>query len=278
MKLGEFKIDWLQGGVFRMDGGAMFGVVPRALWTRKYPVDEDDNTIELLNACMLIQTPAGNVVIETGFGNKISDKAKKIFRIGPDWDLPGSLDGLGLKREDIDYVILTHCDFDHAGGVTMNNADGVEELTLPNAKHIVQRAEWEDALNPNTRSANTYLKENFEILKNSDKLVVVEGDYEVMPGIRTELTGGHTRGHQVVWIESAGEHAVHMADLLPTHAHHNPLWVMAFDNYPLDAIDKKQELHKEAEAKNAWYLLYHDTQMKACKFGERGKVTDKVLE
>ena len=276
MKLGEFEIDWLQGGVFRMDGGAMFGVVPHALWTRKYPVDEADNTIELLNACMLVRTPGGNVVIETGFGNKISDKQKKIFRVGPDWDLPGSLDALGLKREDIDYVILTHCDFDHAGGVIMLGAGGEPELTFPKAKYVVQSVEWEDALAPNIRTANTYLEENFTLLKDSDNLVLIEGDHEVVPGVRVELTGGHTRGHQVVWIESEGEHAVHMADLLPTHAHHNPLWIMAYDNFPMDAIAKKQELYKEAEDKDAWYLFYHDTSMKACKFGEKGKVTEKV--
>lgn len=276
MKLGKFDIDWLQGGVFRMDGGSMFGVVPRALWSRKYDVDDSDNSIELLNACMLLRTPAGNVLIETGFGNKISDKAKKIFRVGPDWDLPGSLEALGLKREDIDYVILTHCDFDHAGGVSMLGDSGEPELTFPNAMHVVQKLEWEDALSPNIRSANTYLKENFTLLKDSDKLMIIDGDHEVVPGVRVELTGGHTRGHMVVWIESEGEHAVHMADLLPTHAHHNPLWIMAYDNYPMDAIAKKQELHKRAEELNAWYLLYHDTNMKACKFGEKGKVSEKV--
>ncbi len=276
MKLGKFDIDWLQGGVFRMDGGAMFGVVPRALWTRRYDVDEADNSIELLNACMLVRTPAGNVVIETGFGNKISDKLKKIYRVGPDWDLPGSLSGFGLEREDIDYVILTHCDFDHAGGAIMLGAGGEPELTFPKAKHIVQSVEWEDALSPNIRTKNTYLPENFTLLKDSDNLVLIEGGHEVVPGVRVELTGGHTRGHQVVWIESGGEHAVHMADLLPTHAHHNPLWVMAYDNYPLEAIEWKQELHERAEELNAWYLFYHDTYMKACRFGEKGKVTEKI--
>ncbi len=276
MKLGEFQIDWLQGGVFRMDGGAMFGVVPRALWTRKYAVDEEDNSIELLNACMLVRTPEANIVIETGFGNKISEKLKKIYRVGPDWDLPGSLSGFGLEREDIDHVILTHCDFDHAGGAIMHNASGEPELTFPSAMHIVQRVEWEDAMSPNIRSLNTYLPENFSLLKGSDNLLLVEGTHEVVPGVHVELTGGHTRGHQVVWLESQGAHAVHMADLLPTHAHHNPLWIMAYDNYPMEAIERKQELHKRAEELNAWYLFYHDTYMKACRFGEKGKVSEKV--
>ena len=274
MKVGDFEIDWLQGGEMRIDGGAMFGVVPKVLWARKYDV-ADDNTLRLLNAPMLVRTPEANVVIDTGLGNKFSEKQRKIFQVGPDWDLPGSLAALGLTREDIDYVILTHCDFDHAGGAVMNG-EGGPELTFPNAKHVVQKAEWEDALNPDIRSASTYFIENFALIKDSPGLVVVEGKHEVLPGVRVELTGGHTRGHQVVWLESGGEAALHMADLLPSHAHHNPLWVMAYDNFPLDAIEKKQELHRRASEMNAWYIFYHDPYLKACKFRDKGIVVDKV--
>jgi len=230
----------------------------------------------MLNSPMLVRTPEHNIVIETGVGNKLSDKQKKIFQISPDWDIPGGLEAQGLSRDDIDFCILTHCDFDHVGGAVMFNEQGETELTFPRAKYIVQKLEWEDALNPNIRSANTYLAPNFEGLEAAGQLVIVEGAYEGAPGVHLVLTGGHTRGHQVVWLESGGEVALHMADLLPTHAHHNPLWVMAFDNYPMDVIAKKQELHAEAEAKDAWYIFFHDPYLKACKFGQKGEVTNKV--
>jgi glyoxylase-like metal-dependent hydrolase (beta-lactamase superfamily II) len=275
MKVGELELDWLQGGEFLLDGGAMFGVVPKVLWSRKYP-SGDDNTIRLLNSPILVRAPGANVLIETGLGNKLSDKQKKIFQVNPEWDLPGSLEGFGLKREDIDFVILTHCDFDHAGGAVMIGEGGESEITFPNARYVVQKVEWEDANNPNSRSMNTYFPHNFDGLEASGNLMLVEGEKEIIPGVRVVLTGGHTSGHQVVWMESEGESAIHMADLLPTHVHHKPLWVMAYDNFPLEAIERKRELHKAAEDKGSWYTFYHDPFLKACRFGEKGEVTEKV--
>jgi glyoxylase-like metal-dependent hydrolase (beta-lactamase superfamily II) len=272
--LGDMEIRWLQGGEFELDGGTMFGVVPKVLWERKYPVTED-NYIHMLNSPLLIKTPDSLVVVETGLGNKLTEKQQKIFRIKKPWDLPGDLGKLGNSREDVTHVVLTHCDFDHAGGIVMHDDGGLPELTFPNAKHIVQRDEWHDAMKPNIRSANTYLPENFAGLEASGLLVAVDGSYEIASGIRVAKTGGHTRGHQVVWMESRGETALHMADLLPTHVHFNPLWVMAYDNFPMDAIDRKQELEQEAMAKNAWFTFYHDPFMAACRFDGNGKVKEK---
>ena len=184
-KLSDFEIFWLNGGEFELDGGTMFGVVPKSLWAKKYPVNEDspdcieNNYIKLLNYPLLIKTPDSLVLVETGLGNKLSDKQKQIFRVTKDWDLPVELNKLGFKRQDINYVILTHCDFDHAGGIVMYNSAGEEELTFPNAKHIVQKLEWEDVMQPNIRSANTYWEENFSKLKDTDNLQIVEGDFTV---------------------------------------------------------------------------------------------------
>jgi glyoxylase-like metal-dependent hydrolase (beta-lactamase superfamily II) len=281
-KLGEFEIFWLNGGEFELDGGTMFGVVPKSLWAKKYPVDEDnplaleENYIKLLNYPLLIKTPDSLVLVETGLGNKLTDKQKQTYRVIKDWDLPRELKKIGLTRQDIDYVILTHCDFDHAGGIVMINSDGDEELTFPNARHIVQKLEWEDAIQPNRRSANTYWEQNFSKLKDTDNLQLVDGDFEICRGIEVQYTGGHTRGHQIVRIQSGKAIAYHLADLLPTHVHFNPLWIMAYDNFPMDAIALKEKYEATGLRENAWFTFYHDPSMYACKFDEQGRVVKKI--
>ncbi len=283
-KLGEFDIFWLNGGEFELDGGTMFGVVPKVLWAKKYPVNEqnpdaiEQNYIKLLNYPLLIKTPDSLVLVETGLGNKLTEKQKQIFRVTREWDLPGELSKLGIKRQDINYVILTHCDFDHAGGIVMHNSAGEEELTFPNAKHIIQKLEWEDATQPNIRSANTYWKENFSKLKDTDNLHLIETDYEVCPGIEVQLTGGHTRGHQIVRMQSQKKTAYHLADLLPTHVHFNPLWIMAYDNFPLEVIALKEKYETAIIRENAWFTFYHDPSMYACKFDVKGQVVKKIAE
>jgi len=281
-KLGDFEIFWLNGGEFELDGGPWFGVVPKSLWAEKYPVDEnnpialEENYIKFLNCPLLIKTPDLLVLVETGLGNKLTDKQKQVYRVTKDWGLPGDLKKIGLTRQDIDYVILTHCDFDHAGGIVMINSDEGEELTFPNAKHIVQKLEWEDAMHPNRRSANTYWEQNFSKLKDTDNLQLIDGDFEICRGIEVEHTGGHTRGHQIVRIQSGKAIAYHLADLLPTHVHFNPLWIMAYDNYPMDVIALKEKYEARGLKENAWFTFYHDPSMYACKFDDQGRVVKQI--
>lgn len=154
-RLGEFELYWLQGGVFEVDGGSMFGVVPRVLWQQKYPATAD-GYVQLADAAILVRTPHGEVLIETGLGNKLTDKQKRIFRLRREWDLPAELAALGLDRRDIGHVVLTHCDFDHAGGITMQNESGEVGLTFTNALHYIQDREWRDVQNPNRRAASSY--------------------------------------------------------------------------------------------------------------------------
>ena len=284
LKLGNIEIFWLNGGEFELDGGTMFGVVPKALWAEKFPIidDEDsarleENYIKLLNYPLLIKTPDNLVIVETGLGNKLSAKQKKIFRVIKDWEIPQELEKLGFKRQDIDYVILTHCDFDHAGGIVMYNATGEEELTFPRARHIIQELEWKDVMQPNIRSENTYWPQNFSKLMDTDKLQLVTGNYIVCEGVEVQHTGGHTRGHQIVRIQSGREAAYHLADLLPTHAHFNPLWIMAYDNFPMDAISLKQKYEQKGIRENAWFTFYHDPFMYACKFDVEGHAVKKVV-
>lgn len=274
LKVGGLELFWMGGGTSAYDGGTMFGAVPKALWSKRLPADED-NYIEMRNAPILVRASGALVVIETGLGNKLTVKQKKIYRLGREWSVPGDLVSLGLARGDVTHVVLTHCDFDHAGGIVMLNDSGEAELTFPNAEHLIQRAEWEDVVNPNERASHSYWPVNFTGLTESGKLRLLEGDYELTSGIRLILTGGHTRGHQVVSMESGGESALHLADLLPTHVHFNPLWVTAYDNFPLDAIERKQELERMGIGRDAWFTFYHDPFMLACRFDEEGNVVEK---
>lgn len=275
LNIGRFEIIWLKGGTFALDGGAMFGVVPKLLWKKKYPCDED-NFIPLIAWPMLIRSGDSTILIESGLGNKLTDKQKKIFRIREEWDVISELSSMGLKREDIDYVILTHYDFDHAGGVVMQDSRGELGLTFPDAEHIIQKTEWDDVVSPNVRSINTYWPVNHEQLRDHGRVRLIDGEHEVMKGVKVFLTGGHNRGHQIVRIESEGKAAYHLGDLIPTHAHFNPLWVMAYDNYPLDTVKQKERLEKKAIEENAWFLFYHDPFILACKFDDKGNVIDSV--
>lgn len=272
LRLGTFEIDWLEGGRFQIDGGCMFGVVPKILWQKKWPAAED-NTITLANAVLLIRTPKSNLIIDTGLGNKLSAKQQKIFQLHQEWAIPQSLKKFGLSRHDIDHVILTHGDFDHAGGITMLSAQGETTLTFPQAIHYLQEQEWQDISNPNRRSANTYWPINFNGLTVGKNLHLIEGEEEILPGVRLCRTGGHTQGHQAIWLESAGQHALHMGDLLPSTAYGNPLWITAYDNFPLESIAAKEKLLSQASTQKAWLLLYHDPHSLACKFDNNGQLS-----
>ncbi|MGV1100876.1 MBL fold metallo-hydrolase [Thiovibrio sp. JS02] len=272
-QLGQFNLHWLEGGVFEIDGGSMFGVVPKVLWEKKC-ASTPDNHVRLADSAILVQSPDGLALIETGLGNKLTDKQKKIFRLRRDWNLPAELARLGLAREDIGHVILTHCDFDHAAGITMHNGAGALELTFPRAMHYMQRLEWEDVRAPNRRSASAYWPVNFQGLAEDKNLHLVDGKEEILPGITLELTGGHTRGHQAVWLRSEGEAALHLGDLLPTPAYVNPLWITAYDNFPLDSIAAKERFLAAAQAENAWLTFYHDPKVLACRFDEKGEVRE----
>lgn len=275
LSLGDITITWLCGGNFELDGGTMYGAVPKVLWQKKFPADEQ-NYIRMLNAPLLVQTDEFNLIIDTGLGNKLTEKQQQIFRVYEPWSIPESLEKIGLQRQDIQYVILTHGDFDHAGGVVMHNAEGIPELTFPAAKHVMQSMEWQDITHPGSRAAHTYWPENFTGLTSGSNLVTIKGDREIVPGVRTRLTGGHTRGHQLVEIRGKEGCAVHLGDVLPTHTHTNPLWIMAYDNFPLELIEQKENLIPHYREQGCWFTFYHDPFMKACRLDENGRVLQQV--
>lgn len=273
-RLGEIELFWLNGGEFELDGGAMFGVVPKVLWSKKYPVN-DNNFIPLVAYPILVKKKDIYVLIETGLGNKLTQKQKEIFRVNKEWVLLEELKTLGLTRNDISYIILTHFDFDHSGGMVMLNENKELELTFPEAMCVIQKKEWEDVLNPNKRSINTFWNINYEKLKESNNLLIVDGESEIVEGIKVVWTGGHNRGHQIAIMESKGNMAVHFGDLMPMHSHYNPLWVMAYDNYPMESI-KQKEFWEDFVLKNdAWITFYHDPFVFAAKFDAKGNLVNK---
>lgn len=272
LTIGEFQIHWLNGGDFMLDGGTMFGPVPKILWQRKYKADSR-NLQHYCNDVLLVCTPDKNIIVDTGLGNKLSAKQLAIFQVKTPWSLIDDLAKRGLTRQDIDMVLLTHCDFDHAGGAVMHNQQGEKELTFPNAIHYIQESEWEDVNSPCHRAQSTYWPENFTLLRQEENLSIISGDHEVIPGITLRHSGGHTLGHQIVEICSGGETAIHLADLFPTHHHSNPLWVMAYDNFPLEVIDRKEEYFKHYQSLNSWFTFYHDPLVKACKLDTNNRVS-----
>lgn len=287
MKLGNFELTVLSDGTFSLDGGAMFGVVPKPLWNKLNPADEA-NRIKLGLNCLLIQIESKNVLVDTGIGNKFDEKFKKMFNVNKTNDLISSLRDKGLNIEDIDIVINTHLHFDHCGGNTRSVIASPDEHrdeaisnrkivpSFPNAEYIVQKREWEDAINPNERTRVSYLKENLIPIQEAGLLKLIDGGTEILPGIKTIVTGGHTAGHQSVLIESNNKRALYLGDLIPTTAHIKVPYVMGYDLYPLDTIDKKREI-LEKVLKEHWLLIFeHDPKIKMGYLEEEGKIKERL--
>lgn len=274
LTVGDVQVHWLQGGRFRLDGGAMFGPVPKPLWSKRFPCDEH-NSIPMQAFPLLVRTPEHDILIDTGLGNKLTEKQRRIFRLEEEWSVDESLSALGLSTDDIDIVILTHMDWDHSSGGTRLVGDRLVP-TFRRARYVVQRDEWEAALHPTSRTRAGYWPENREPLRDAGVVELVDGDVELVPGVRLYKTGGHTHGHQIVRIESRGETMLHMGDLLPTHAHMNPLWVMGYDNFPLTSIAEKERWLPQAQQGGWWLSFYHDPFLLAAKVDSDGNVQATV--
>lgn len=274
LKVGDLTITWLNGGVTHMDGGAMFGVVPKPLWSRKYPHNEL-NQIELRTDPILIQVDGKNILIETGIGNgKFSDKQKRNYGIHEESQLEANLSELGLSTKDIDFVLLTHMHFDHVSGIAKWQ-EGRLVPTFENATVYTSEIEWNECKNPNIRSQNTYWEENWKPIEHQVR--TFKEIVEVVPGIQMHHTGGHSDGHSIVTIERDGEFLIHMADIMPTHAHHNPLWVLAYDDYPMNSIYAKEKWMSFGLGKEAWYIFYHDYKYRALKWSKDLEILQEVL-
>lgn len=273
LQIGSIKLTWLDGGVTHLDGGAMFGVVPKPLWSKKYPVNER-NQIELRTDPILIEFQEKRFLIESGIGNgKLTAKQKRNYGVTQESALENSLSELGLGPEDIDGILMTHLHFDHACGLTKPAGDRFEPV-FPNATIYCSQKEWDEMRNPNIRSRNTYWESNWRGIEQ--QVTTFEQELQVAPGIRMIHTGGHSDGHAIVVMESEGEMAIHLADLLPTHAHQNVLWVMAYDDYPMDSIRAKQTWLAYARENDAWLTFYHDAIYRALKWDENGEICEYI--
>lgn len=270
----NITLTWLDGGDTFMDGGAMFGVVPKPLWSRKYPVNER-NQIELRCDPVLVQMDEQILLVDSGIGRgRLSEKALRNYGVTGESRVEENLAELGLTPADITDVVMTHMHFDHACGLVAETEEGPVPA-FPNAVIHVNETEWDEMRNPNMRSKNTYFKENWEPV---EQLVRTYTDtHEPAPGVRMIHTGGHSAGHAIIRIEGPDSVFWHMADIMPTHAHQNALWVLAYDDYPMDSIYAKQKYVTDALKAGDWFFFYHDYKYRAIRWDETGKeVQDAV--
>lgn len=261
--VGALRIHGVEAGVQQLDGGAMFGVVPKPLWERRIPADTR-NRIPLALRCLLIEAPNALVLVDTGVGNKYNEKFGSIYGISNQGEPTRLEDGIrdaGFAPEDVDIVISTHLHFDHAGGNTRLRDDGQVVPSFPGARHVVQRGELAFAGSANERIRASYLEENFAPVVDAGLFDLVDGDVEITEGVRVVRTPGHTPHHQSVIIESDGETACYLADVCPTSAHLPLPWIMGYDLEPLVTLESKRGLWEQALADD-WLLVFeHDPRV-----------------
>ncbi len=271
MKLGSFEIDVVSDGTFALDGGAMFGVVPRVLWERHFSPD-DKNRVRLGLNCLLVRTGRENVLIDTGIGQKWDARSRNRYDIAHETDLLSELRARDVAPEQVDFVINTHLHFDHAGTNTRER-DGRVVPTFPRARYVVQRGEFEHACSPHERDRASYSAADFEPVAEAGQLDLIDGDAEIVPGIQVIKVAGHNRDLQCVRVNSDGETLFVFADLIPTTAHLPPAWVMGFDLYPVESVEQKKRIIPQAVKENWLCAFYHDPRTALARLSERdGKI------
>lgn len=239
----------------------MFGVVPRVVWEKTHPPD-DQNRIALALATLLVKAEGKNILIDTGIGNKGDEKFCEIYAVNRSPSIEESLANIGLAPRDIDSVINTHFHFDHAGGNTTRLPNGEIAPTFPRAEYYIQREEWQFAMYPNERTRGSYLLENYDILAKGDRLNLLDGNADVFPGIRVIETPGHTEHHQSVVVESEGETLCFLGDLIPTRSHIPLPFIMGYDLFPLTTLETKRVVLEQAYEER-WLLVFqHDPMVR----------------
>jgi glyoxylase-like metal-dependent hydrolase (beta-lactamase superfamily II) len=268
VKFGDLELLPLTDGTFRLDGGAMFGVVPKPLWEKRAPADER-NRIRLGLRPLLVRGER-TLLIDAGIGGKMDDKSAEIYAIERTRNLDHALADAGVRRDEIEIVLASHLHFDHSGGFTVRDGAGRLSPAFPRARYVARTAEWEDATHPHERNRASYLAENFVPLAEAGVLDLVAGDETIMAGVRVARTGGHTMHHQIVMIESGGRTAVFAADLMPTAAHVNEPWIMGYDLYPMDTLAFKRRFVREAIDREYLIFFEHDPDIAAGYIRESG--------
>jgi glyoxylase-like metal-dependent hydrolase (beta-lactamase superfamily II) len=275
LTVGRLRVHTIQAGGQKLDGGAMFGVVPKPLWERRIPADER-NRIQLGMRCLVIEHESTVIVVDTGAGNKETQKFHDIYGLenagaGGRTLLEDGLAALGVRHDDVGLVIDTHLHFDHAGGNTFIEPGGEPQLTFPNARYVVQRGEYVYATHTNERTAGSYFPHNFAPVVSADRFDFVDGEREIVYGVRVIPTPGHTPFHQSVLIESGGEAAFYPADLVPTASHLPLPWIMGYDVEPLVTLETKRAMLNKA-ARDRWLLIFeHDATVSSGHIRADGK-------
>ena len=272
MQLGRYTVSAIECGYLGLDGGSMFGVVPKSLWQKTNPADEQ-NRIKLAMRAILIQGDGKNIIVDCGAGNKLSEKLMGIYVLDySEYSLESSINKSGLKLEDITDVVLTHLHFDHTGGATISKDNGEVKATFPNATYYIHKIQWETAFNPSPRDKASYFNENYEILMKNDQLNLLEREIELFPEIETIIVNGHTPGQILLKIQSREKTMLYSADLFPTSSHVPIPYIMAYDLEPLESMKEKERVLEQA-VKEDWILFYeHDPYKAATRviFDEKG--------
>jgi glyoxylase-like metal-dependent hydrolase (beta-lactamase superfamily II) len=270
--IGDIHITIVSGGRLRIDGGNMFGIVPRVLWAQESPPDEH-NRISLDTNCILVRTPNSLGLVDTGYGGKAPPKHRSRYALEDGMPLAKRLAAISIRPDEIEWVILTHLHFDHAGGATFRDAEGRLHPMFPQARHIIQRSEWDDAVGNTPELAGSYYADDFTPLEQASLVDLVDGDVEIVSGVTTRLTGGHTRGHQIVRFQSGDDSAVCLADICPTAAHLPTFWTMAYDQFPLNVRRIKPSIVNDIADNQRIALFSHDPNVFAARLshGDRSE-------
>ncbi|HET9194306.1 MAG TPA: methylmalonyl-CoA epimerase [Vicinamibacterales bacterium] len=253
---GDFQLTTLHDGPFRLDGGAMFGVVPRPLWEKKAPPD-DRHRIQLAMRPLLVEASWGRMLVDCGVGEKMTPKDRDIYALDRVRTLDDALTTVKLSSESIEIALATHLHWDHFGGATARMTGGLRPR-FPKAEYVIRAAEWDDATHPHERNRASYLQDDFVPLKEAGVVTFFDGDQAIRPGVRVVRTGGHTGQHQIVFIESGGRTAVFVADLIPTAAHLENAWVMGYDLFPMETLAFKRQFIREAIDREYLIFFEHD--------------------
>jgi len=269
MKIGSYVLAAVEAERFRLDGGAMFGVVPKPLWSRSHPGDEK-NRIQLVTRCLLARGEGRVVVVDTGMGSDWSDKEREIYAIeNGSRSIASALQAQGVAVGDVTDVVLTHLHFDHTGGA-VTRREGKLAPTFPNARYHVQESQLAWAMEPTEKDRRSYRSDTFVPLQRAGQIAPVAGAREILPGIHVEPTQGHTVGHQVVRIGEGREALLYCGDLIPTAAHLPTPWVMGYDLYPLTTMQEKRALLSEAVRQDWVLAMEHDPSNPAVRVGREG--------
>ena len=257
MKLGDFELSIFSDGTYPLDGGAFFGVIPKVLWSKKVTPDEQNFVRAGLNS-LLVRTGKETVLIETGMGNKLSDRMVKIY--GQPAQLLANLAAGGVRPEDIDVVINSHLHFDHCGWNTVRK-EGKVVATFPRAKYYAPEGEWQYARKPSERDAISYIRDNYDPLVASGQMTLLKGGEEIVPGISVKTVPGHTASMMGIVVQSRGKTACYISDLIPTTAHIDLTWGMGFDLYPLQTIESKKQYYAQSMPQKWLTVFTHDPKV-----------------